>query len=96
MENTRKPQSTDEKVLTYEAIKAMFPDEWILLSVLNAEQATARTGLVLLHSKDYLELCYKGSEIAKDKLTTIFFTGEQQKYRKWMKVSRLSGTAQTT
>ena len=50
----------------------MFPDEWILLFVADAEHATARTGIVLLHNKDYLELCYMGSEIAKDKLTTIF------------------------
>ena len=50
--------------------------------VADAEHATARTGIVLLHNKDYLELCYMGSEIAKDKLTTIFFTGEQQQHRK--------------
>ena len=43
-----------------------------MLFVADAEHATARTGIVLLHNKDYLELCYMGSEIAKDKLTTIF------------------------
>lgn len=84
------------KVLTYEAIRAKFPDEWIVLGISDTEQATIRTGVVLLHGKDYLELCYKASEISKNQLTTIFFTGAQQKNRKWMKVSRLSESPKTT
>jgi hypothetical protein len=94
MENIAKqaPQET----LTYEAIKVKFPDEWIVLGISDAEQATTRTGVVLLHGKDYLELCYKASAITKNQLTTIFFTGEQQKYRKWMKLSRSSEHLKTT
>lgn len=94
MENTAKEAAPE--MLTYEAIKTKFPDEWIVLGISGIEQAAARTGVVLLHGKDYLELCYKASELPKHQLTTIFFTGAQQHYRKWMKVSRLSESHRTT
>lgn len=86
----------EDKVLTYAEIKTLFPNEWILLGLSDESQASIKSGVVLLHGKDYLEICYKGSEIAKEKLTTIFYTGEQQTNRKWMKVSRLSEKMRTT
>ncbi|HRI62184.1 MAG TPA: hypothetical protein PK228_20730 [Saprospiraceae bacterium] len=86
----------EDKVLSYEEIKALFPNEWVLLALTGADALPAKSGVVLLHGKDYLEICYKASEVVKDRLTTIFFTGEQQKNRKWMKVSRLTEKPQTT
>lgn len=78
------------ETLTIEQIKAQYPDEWVLLSIDESEaDLPPQKGNVLLHSKDYLELCYKGSEIAKNILTTIFFTGETAKNRKWLKSIRL-------
>jgi hypothetical protein len=78
-----------DKILTIEEIKNLFPDEWILLSLPNDATAQNDKGVVLFHSKDYLELCYKGSEIAPHKLTKIFYTGEQKQNRKWLKATRL-------
>lgn len=86
----------EDKILSYEEIKTLFPNEWVLLALSGADALSAKKGVVLLHGKDYLEICYKASEVAKDRLTTIFFTGEQQKSRKWMKVSHLTEKPQTT
>ena len=81
-------------LLNHVQIRALFPNEWILMQVL--EKDKPENGVVLFHSKDYLELCYKGSEIAKDTLTTIFFTGENKSSnRKWLKAIRLSETPKT-
>ncbi len=78
------------EILTIDEIKAQYPDEWVLLSLANSDiLARPDKGTVLLHSKDYLELCYKASEIAKNIVTTIFFTGEPTKNRKWLKSSIL-------
>ena len=77
-------------VLTIDEIKAQYPDEWVLISLTNSDVlAPPDKGSVLLHSKDYLELCYKASEIAKNIVTTILFTGEPTKNRKWLKSSLL-------
>jgi hypothetical protein len=74
------------EVLTINEIKAQYPDEWVLLSLINSDTPERPDkGSVLLHSKDYLELCYKASEIAKNVVTTILFTGEPTKNRKWLK-----------
>jgi hypothetical protein len=80
--------------LNIEQIKQHYPDEWILLKI-EEETTHPSHGEVLFHSKDYLELCYKGSEIAKNILTTIFFTGEQNKRRKWLKATRLQEQPKT-
>lgn len=77
------------QILSIEQIKAQYPDEWVLVGLDEAEQTRPQKGTVLLHGKDYLELCYKGSEIAKNTLTTILFTGAPVKKRKWVKVNRL-------
>jgi len=85
------------KALTINEIKALYPNEWVLLSVENSEHlARCDRGVVLLHGKDYLELCYKASEIAKDILTTILFTGAPAQNCKWLKTIRLPETPKTT
>jgi hypothetical protein len=68
------------KILSFEQI----PNEWVLLS-LEPENVATKSGLVLLHGKDYLELCFKGSEMPKHLLTTILYTGQQKTNRKWLK-----------
>ena len=74
------------EIITINEIKARYPDEWVLIALPNSDiLERPDKGEVLLHSKDYLELCYKASEIAKNIVTTIFFTGEPVKNRKWLK-----------
>ena len=84
------------EILTIDQIKLNYPDEWVLLR-LEESQANTRPekGSVLLHGKDYLEICYKGSEIAKDFLTTLLFTGTTTKNRKWLKSIRLNENPKT-
>ena len=72
------------ETLSIEQIKAIYPDEWVLLDLDGQEVTKIQKGIVLLHGKDYLELCYKSSEIAKNHLTTILFTGTQNHNRKWL------------
>jgi hypothetical protein len=76
------------EILSFEQIKAAYPNEWVLLS-LQPDDWDTKSGSVLLHGKDYLELCYKGSEVAKHLLTTIFYTGKQKTNRKWLKAIHL-------
>jgi hypothetical protein len=79
------------KALTIIEMKATYPDEWVLLGNPEMNLATVKSGIVLFHSKDYLEVCYKGSELgAPFKTRTIIYTGETtQKHRKWLKAIRL-------
>lgn len=79
------------ETLTLSEIQKIYPDQWILLGVENDTlPLMPEKGVVILHGKDYLELCYKASEIAKNRLTTIFYTGEKtNKRRKWLKATHL-------
>ena len=82
--------------LTIDQIKTEYPDEWVLLGLDGENQSHIDHGEVLLHGKDYLELCYKSSEIPKTQLTTIIFTGTQNHNRKWLKATRLNEKPKTT
>jgi hypothetical protein len=79
------------QALTMQEIKATYPNEWILLGNPQTDLATVQSGILLYHGKDYLEVCYKGSELGADyKTRTIIYTGEtKQKNRKWLKAIRL-------
>jgi hypothetical protein len=84
------------QILTIAEIKAQYPDQWVLLALNNSDVLERpNSGSVLLHSKDYLELCYKASEIAKNIVTTILFTGEPTKNRKWLKSTILQEKPKT-
>ena len=85
----------NNSILTIAEIKHLFPNEWVLLGLEGNTESENNSGVVLLHSADYLELCYKGSEIATKQLTKIFYTGEQKQNRKWLKVTRLKGLPTT-
>jgi hypothetical protein len=86
------------KALTIEEIKVAYPNEWILLGNPKTVLASVQSGILLFHGKDYLEVCYKGSELGADYDTrTIIYTGEtKQKNRKWLKAIRLDAPMQTT
>ena len=78
------------EIKTLEEIKKIYSDEWILLGLNSSDLDSQITGNVILHSKDYLELCYKSSEIEKKQLTKIIYTGQQTTNRKWLKLSILN------
>lgn len=85
-----------QQVLTIAEIKAQYPDQWVLISLSDSNTVERPDkGSVLLHSKDYLELCYKASEIAKNIVTTILFTGKPTKNRKWLKSTILQEKPKT-
>lgn|GEM_PF-1352606 len=73
-----------DKFLTIEEIKLLYPDQWVLMRLdeemrdLNHE---IERGEVLLHGKDRLELAYKGGELPKGYLKTLYFTGERTRKR---------------
>jgi hypothetical protein len=79
------------QVVAIQEIKAKYPNEWVLLGNPKTVLATVQSGILLFHGKDYLEVCYKGSELgANYDSRTIIYTGEtQQKNRKWLKAIRL-------
>ena len=88
--------AAQNEVLSFEDIKKLYPDEWVLLGLSSDVVTPNLNGIVLFHGKDYLELCYKGSEIASNILTKTFYTGEQNHNRKWLKASRLKDLPTTT
>jgi hypothetical protein len=70
-------------------LKMEYPNEWVLLKYANTDEIQDGIADVLLHSKDYLELCYKGSELQGNFIKKIYYTGEKSNNRKWLKLSRL-------
>ncbi len=88
--------AVQNEVLSVDEIKKLYPDEWVLLGLRDDEGKANLSGIILYHSKDYLELCYKGSEIAPNILTKTFYTGEQKQNRKWLKATRLKDLPTTT
>jgi len=74
-ENTN---TTDNlKLIEYTEISTSFPDEWILLGnpVLD-ENSEIVKGIVLFHSKDKREVCYKGRDRVKEyQKISVIFTG---------------------
>ena len=85
------------QALTLQEMKAAYPNEWLLLGNPETDLASVQSGIVLFHGKDYLEVCYKGSELgAGYNSRTIIYTGEtQQKNRKWLKAIRLDAPMPT-
>lgn len=80
--------------MTFEQIKKTYPEQWVLIDLDDSESGVAN-GKVLLHGKDYLELCYKSNQIIKKSITTILYTGQQTHNRKWLKATRLSEKPKT-
>lgn len=76
--NLNSSLSNDYNLIDYSIIISSFPNEWILLAnpVVNDNNEIIK-GILLLHSKDKREICYKGKDIAKefDKITVIY-TGQ--------------------
>lgn len=83
-------------MLSFDLLKAQFPDEWLLLIDPEFENAKPVRGTLLAHGKDYLKLCYESAAIAKGLKKTIVYTGEPKtNNRKWLRAIRLSEPPKT-
>lgn len=80
------------KALTIAEIKALYPDEWVLIGSPQIRQddfvgpmiQKIISGVVLYHSKDKRELGYKAADIAQNAAeTACIYTGEIPKNRKF-------------
>lgn len=69
--------------ITFNELKKMYPDEWILLGNPEMKNTSVLGGIVLYHSKDKKEVCYIGRDKTKNFLTvTIAFAGDLKQHRK--------------
>jgi hypothetical protein len=89
----------NETVTLIADIKAAYPDEWVLLGDPVWKITQIQAGILLYHSKDYLEVCYKGSELgANYNKRTVIYTGipSQQNAQKWWRAISLTDKQKTT
>ena len=67
-----------ENVKKIDEIKALFPDEWVLIGnpEMDKPELNVLSGIPVLHSKDKKEVCYLGkSKTANYKTIAIVYTG---------------------
>ncbi len=68
---------------TLEELKKCYPDEWVLLGNPKMQDAHVVGGIVLYHSKDKREVCYRGRDkTAGYDTVTIAFAGNLTRQRK--------------
>jgi hypothetical protein len=68
--------------ISFDELKKLYPDEWILLGDPKMKNTTVLGGVVLYHSKDKKEVCYTGRDKTSDFSTvTIAFAGDLKKHR---------------
>lgn len=87
-------EAIPSEVLSFEKIKQLYPNEWVLIGNPDMEQIFVRSGIVLMHGKDIREIAYTGRELAKKyKTFTLKWTGEFPKNRKfWLDFRRVKST----
>ena len=67
---------------TFDELKKMYPDEWILLGNPEIKDTSVLGGIVLYHSKDKKEVCYIGRDkTAGYSSVTIAYAGDLKKRR---------------
>jgi|APTNR8051073442_1049403.scaffolds.fasta_scaffold00553_23 hypothetical protein len=72
------------EVFPFEQIKALYPDEWVLLGNPETYNTEVISGIVLMHGKDKREIAYLGRELVKPFNTyALRYTGEFPKGRKF-------------
>lgn len=76
--------------ISFDELKKLYPDEWILLGNPKMKNTSVVGGVVLYHSKDKKEVCYIGRDKTADFATvTIAFTGDLKQHRKIGLMKRL-------
>lgn len=69
--------------VSFDKIKQMYPDEWVLLGNPEMKNTTVLGGVVLYHSKDKKEVCYIGRDKTQNfSKVTIAFAGDLKRNRK--------------
>jgi hypothetical protein len=75
----------DNPILDLSSIKALFPNEWVLLGnpVMDDAGLTVFSGIPIYHSRDKREVCYIGKDKTVDyQFITLIYTGELKSHRK--------------
>jgi hypothetical protein len=73
----------DNSYISFDELKKLYPDEWILLGNPVMKNTSVLGGIVLYHSKDKKEVCYIGRDKTADFSTvTIAFAGDLKQHRK--------------
>ena len=69
--------------LTFDEVKQLYPNEWVLLGNPEMLNTSIIGGIVLYHSKDKKEVCYIGRDKTDNYLkVTIAFAGDIYQNRK--------------
>jgi hypothetical protein len=78
------------EILNIEQIKALYPNEWVLVANPMIVSTKVLSGVVLFHSKDKKEVCYLGKGLTNgyDRIT-LTFTGATSQIRKIGVMKRL-------
>ncbi len=73
----------DTTFLTFDEVKELDPDEWVLLGNPQMNNTSVIGGVVVYHSKDKKEVCYIGRDKTADfAKVTIAFAGDLDENRK--------------
>ena len=73
----------DTNFVTFDKIKELYPNEWILLGNPEMKNTSVIGGVVVYHSKDKKEVCYIGRDKTADfAKVTIAFAGDLNQNRK--------------
>ena len=73
----------DNNFITFDQVKKLYPDEWVLLGNPEMKNTSVVGGIVLYHSKDKKEVCYIGRDKTTDfAKVTIAFAGDLHQNRK--------------
>jgi len=74
------------KVMSFDEIKKLYPDQWVVLGNPVIENVRVVSGIVLMHGIDKREMAYLGRELVKNyKTFTVRYTGQFPKGRKiWL------------
>ncbi len=72
-----------ETYSSFDNLKVLYPDEWVLLGNPILENTKVLGGILLFHSKDKKEVCYLGKDKTSNYQTvTIAFAGDLKQHRK--------------
>ena len=73
----------DNQYVSFDELKKMYPNEWVLLGNPEMKNTSVLGGVVLYHSKDKKEVSYIGRDKVADFATvTIAFAGDLKQNRK--------------
>ena len=73
----------DASFITFDEVKQLYPDEWVLLGNPEMKNTTVLGGVMLFHSKDKKEVCYIGRDkIGSFLKVTIAYAGDLKQHSK--------------